>query len=265
MRRLLGAWRLSRAVLHGLHGVVLVLGFFPRWPQPRREATIAWWAGKMLRVLGLQLQVQGVFKPGAKLIVANHVSWIDIMAVHAVCPEARFVSKADVQAWPVVRHLVASARTLYIRRETRRDALHVMHQMAESLQAGDTVAVFPEGTTGVGPELLPFHANLLQAAVSTATPVQPVLLRYADRHGPFSAAARFVGDISLKRSLWLLACGEGLVAHVQVLPPQGTAHADRRRLAERLRDELQSRLPAGPARPAAPALAAVERPDRVDA
>ena len=61
MRRLIGAWRLSRAVLHGLHGVVLVLGLFPRWPQPRREATIAWWAGKMLRVLGLQLQVQGVF------------------------------------------------------------------------------------------------------------------------------------------------------------------------------------------------------------
>jgi 1-acyl-sn-glycerol-3-phosphate acyltransferase len=117
----------------------------------------------------------------------------------------------------------------------------------------------------VGPELLPFHANLLQAAISTATPVQPVLLRYADRHGPFSAAARFVGDINLKRSLWLLACSDDMVVHVQVLPPQGTAHADRRRLAERLRDELQSRLPAGPAQPAAPAPATAGRTDRVDA
>jgi 1-acyl-sn-glycerol-3-phosphate acyltransferase len=243
VRPLLGAWRLFCAVLHGLHGVVLVLGFFPRWAQPRREACIAWWSAKMLRVLGLRLQVQGQFKPGAKLIVANHVSWLDIMAVHAVCPQARFVSKADVQAWPVVRHLVDSARTLYIQRETRRDALRVMHEMAEALQAGDTVAVFPEGTTGLGPELLPFHANLLQAAIATATLVQPVLLRYADRHGPYSASARFVGDISLKRSLWLLACGEGLQATVQVLPAQGTAHADRRRLAEHLREELQARLP----------------------
>ncbi len=268
MRRLLGAWRLTRAVLHGLHGVALVLGFFPRWPQARREATIAWWAGKMLRVLGLRLQLQGQFKPGAKLIVANHVSWIDIMAVHAVCPEARFVSKADVQDWPVVRHLVASARTLYIRRETRRDALHVMHQMAEALQAGDTVAVFPEGTTALGPELLPFHANLLQAAISTATPVQPVLLRYADRHGPYSAATRFVGDISLKQSLWLLACGDGLVVHVQVLPPQATAHADRRRLAQRLHDDLQSRLPVPPGPTPARHSAAAQRhaqPDQVDA
>ncbi len=266
MQRLQGAWRLARAVLHGLHGVLLVLAFFPRWPQARREATIAWWAAKMLRVLGLRLQVQGRFKPGAKLIVANHVSWLDIMAVHAVCPEARFVSKADVQDWPVVRHLVASARTLYIRRETRRDALHVMHQMAEALQAGDTVAVFPEGTTALGPELLPFHANLLQAAISTATPVQPVLLRYADRHGPYSAAARFVGDISLKQSLWLLACGQGLVVHVQVLSAQGSAHADRRRLAGQLRQELQSRLPVLQPRPgAAPVLRQPSRPEQVDA
>jgi 1-acyl-sn-glycerol-3-phosphate acyltransferase len=209
--------------------------------------------------------VQGQFKPGAKLIVANHVSWMDIMSVHAVCPEARFVSKADVQGWPVVRHLVASARTLYIQRETRRDALRVMHQMAEALQAGDTVAVFPEGTTGLGPELLPFHANLLQAAIATATPIQPLVLRYADRHGPYSAAARFVGDISLKRSLWLLACGDGLQVQVQVLPPQGTAHADRRRLAETLRDELQARLPASSAQPAAAEQQRPVQPDRVDA
>ncbi len=268
MRRVLGVWRLCRAVLHGLHGVLLVLGGFPRWPQARREATIAWWAAKMLRVLGLRLQVQGRFKPGAKLIVANHVSWIDILAVHAVCPEARFVSKADVQAWPVVRHLVASARTLYIQRETRRDALRVMHQMAAALQAGDTVAVFPEGTTALGPELLPFHANLLQAAIATATPVQPVLLRYADRQGAYSDAARFVGDISLKQSLWLLACAEDMVVHVQVLPPQATAQADRRQLAEALRAELQARLPAAPAQATAAAVLPSPQPasaDRVDA
>jgi 1-acyl-sn-glycerol-3-phosphate acyltransferase len=241
--RAIGLWRLARAVLHGVHGLLIVLLRFPSLAQAGREARIAWWSAKMLRMLGLRLQVQGQFKSGAKLIVANHISWIDIMAVHAVCPEARFVSKADVQHWPLVSRLVGSARTLYIEREKRRDAMRVVHQMAEALQAGDTVAVFPEGTTGPGAELLPFHANLLQAAVATATPVQPVVLRYADRHGAYSDAALFLGDTTLKQSLWQLACGQDMVAHVQVLAAQSTAHADRRRLAAYLRTLIQEKLP----------------------
>ena len=236
------AWRLSRAALHGVHGVLIVLLRFPSLPRAGRRARIAWWSAKMLRMLGLRLEVHGSFKPGAKLIAANHVSWLDIMAIHAVCPEARFVSKADVQQWPLVNRLVASAETLYLEREKRRDALRVMHQIAEALTAGDTVAVFPEGTTGPGPELLPFHANLLQSAIATGTPVQPVVLRFADRRGPFSAAAQFVGETTLKQSLWRLARGEGLVVHLTVLPPQGSEHADRRALSEYLRGLIAAEL-----------------------
>ncbi len=242
MRRLRGAWRLLRAVLHGLHGIAIVLLRFPRLDAAARHARIAWWSAKMLRMLGLELRVGGSFRPGAKLVVANHVSWLDIMAIHAVCPEARFVSKAEVRHWPLVNRLVDSAGTLYIEREKRRDALRVVHQMAEALQAGQTVAVFPEGTTGPGPGLLPFHANLLQAAIATATPVQPVALRYADAHGPFSASAQFLGETTLAQSLWMLARGEQMVVHVDVLVAEGTAHADRRLLAERLRDEIGHRL-----------------------
>lgn len=245
MRQILGAWRLVRAVLHGLHGVVVVLLRFPGLAQDRREARIAWWSAKMLRLLGMRLQVQGRFRPGAKLIVANHVSWIDILVIHAVCPQARFVSKADVQGWPLVSRLVASARTLYIRRESRRDALRVVHQMGEALQAGDSVAVFPEGTTGPGEPLLPFHANLLQPAIVTGVPVQPVALRFADALGPYSEAAQFLGDTTMAQSLWKLACGDGLVAHLTVLTAEGTRHADRRSLAEHLRERLVETLRAG--------------------
>jgi 1-acyl-sn-glycerol-3-phosphate acyltransferase len=239
---LLGSWRLARAVLHGLHGVVIVLLRFPTLPPAGRHARIAWWSAKMLRLLGARLQVRGRFKPGAKLIVANHVSWLDILAIHAACPEARFVSKADVKAWPLVNRLVAAGDTLYIEREKRRDAMRVVHQMADALRAGATVAVFPEGTTGLGPELLPFHANLLQAAVATGTPVQPVVLRFADRGGPFSEAAQYVGATTLTQSLWKLACSRDLVVHVDVLAPQGTEHADRRALAEYLRSLMAERL-----------------------
>lgn len=238
----LGPWRLARAVLHGLHGVLIVLLRFPSLPLAGRRARIAWWSAKMLRMLGGELRVSGRFKPGAKLIVANHVSWLDIMAVHAVCPEARFVSKADVKGWPLVNRLVSAADTLYIEREKRRDAMRVVHQMADALREGATVAVFPEGTTGPGPGLLPFHANLLQAAVATGTPVQPVVLRFADRFGPFSEAAQYVGETTLTQSLWKLANSRDLVVHVDVLPPQGTEHADRRALAEHLRTLIEERL-----------------------
>ncbi len=244
MTALRGAWRLARAVVHGLHGVAIVLWRFPALPAAARHARIAWWAAKMLRVLGVRHELRGTFRPGAKLIVANHVSWLDIMAIHAACPQARFVSKADVRHWPLVNRLVDAAGTLYLEREKRRDALRVVHHMAEALAAGQTVAVFPEGTTGDGRALLPFHANLLQAAIATATPLQPVVIRYADAGHAVSPAAEFLGDTTLARSLWRLACGRGLVVHVTVLPPLGSAHADRRALAEHVRQSIAERLAA---------------------
>jgi len=219
-----------------------VLALFPRIDVKARRERIRWWAGKMLRLLGVELHADGLFRPGAKLLVANHVSWIDIMVIHAVCPEARFVSKAEVQRWPLVRRLVAAGETLYLERERKRDALRVVHRMAEALAAGGTVAAFPEGTTGDGATLLPFHANVLQAAISTATPVQPVALRYADRTHAVSPAALWLGETTLVDSLWMLARADGLVANMRVLTPIGSAHADRRALAAHLRELIDGAL-----------------------
>ena len=170
------------------------------------------------------------------------MSWLDIVAIHAVCPRARFVSKADVQRWPVLGRLTMAADTLFIERERKRDAMRVVHQMAAALSAGDAVAVFPEGTTGDGRCLLPFHANLLQAAISSATPVQPVVLRYAQPGKPISPAAAWVGETTLLRSLWWVACAEGLCAHVQPLAPQDSQLSDRRTLANEVREQIAGAL-----------------------
>lgn len=245
-RRARALWRLARAAVHALHGVSIVLLRFPALDAAGRGERIAWWAAKTLRILGLRLEVHGTLRPGAKLLVANHISWLDIMAIHAVCPEARFVSKADVQRWPLLNRLAAGGRTLYIERERPRDAVRVVHQMAEALRAGDTVAVFPEGTTGDGHALLPFHANLLQSAIATATPIQPVALRFSDPRHAVSPTALYVGDTTLAQSLWLLARDEGVVVRLMVLSAQATAHADRRALAERLRGLIADRLAEGP-------------------
>ena len=141
---------------------------------------------------------------------------------------------------------------MFIERERKRDALRVVHQVAESLQAGETVAVFPEGTTGDGHRLLPFHANLLQAAIATGTPVQCVVLCYSDALHPVSPAVQFLGETTLLQSIWRMVSAQGLRVRVDLLDPQGTRHADRRALAQHLRAQIEGQLQAMCAQPARP-------------
>ena len=233
--------RLSGATLHVLHGVGVVLLHFPWLDDAGRARRVQWWNAKMLRRMGLRHEVSGQFRPGAKLVVANHISWLDILAINAVAP-VRFVSKAEVKRWPVLGALVTAGGTLYIERERARDAMRVVHHMAEALKAGDTVAVFPEGTTADGHALLPFHANLFQAAIATQSPVQAVALRYRDATHDISPAVSFVGDTTLLQSVWWVARAQGLSVHVNILPAQATAHADRRALAARMAEEISLAL-----------------------
>jgi 1-acyl-sn-glycerol-3-phosphate acyltransferase len=232
MRGLVGAWRLSRTLGHLALGIAVVALRFPSRDAGGRQALIRWWSAKLLSTLGIGLTVHGAPRAGATLLVANHVSWLDIAAIHAVAPQARFVSKSDVRRWPLLGGLAAAAGTLFIERESKRDALRVVHM----------VAVFPEGTTGAGRNLLPFHANLLQAAIATSTPAQPVVLRFHQPGHAFSPASEFLGQTTLLQSLWRLACAKGLQVTVQLLDAEVTAHADRRALAAHLRERIGDAL-----------------------
>ena len=236
------AGRLLRCLLHILHGLGLIWLRFESIDAPARLVFIQWWASKTLVLLGIEMRVQGAPAAGRTLLVANHVSWLDIMAVHAVCPRARFVSKAAVRAWPLVRGLADAAGTLYLERERKRDALRVVHSVAQALQAGDLVAVFPEGTTSDGHVLLPFHANLLQAAIATETPVQALALRFSDSSDAVSRAVEYVGETSLVESLWRIARGHGIVVHIALLAPRASAQCGRRELAQVLRADIEAAL-----------------------
>jgi 1-acyl-sn-glycerol-3-phosphate acyltransferase len=237
LRATLACWRLLCCAVHLMHGALICSFAFPFLKPARRLQLVGWWCARLLDLLGVALRVSGTPRRRATLVVANHISWLDILAINAVQP-VRFVSKADVRRWPLLGWLVACGGTLFIERERKRDALRVVHQVAKALQAGDMVALFPEGTTSDGHALLPFHANLLQASIATETPVQPVALRFGDAHDAVSAAAAYVGDTSLLQSLWWVVTARGLRAHVTWLPPQATAHLDRRALAERLREQI---------------------------
>ena len=234
------AWRLGRAVVHALHGMAVCAFAFPRLDAAGRMERVAWWGAGMLRALGIRLDVEGPLAPAPVLLLANHVSWLDILAIDAL-RGVRFVSKADVRHWPFIGYLVASGGTLFIERERKRDALRVVHHVAEALREGATVAVFPEGTTGPGATVLPLHANLLQAAIATGMPVQPVALRYGDAGAPFSPAVDWT-EVNLVQSAWRVARARGLVAHVRALPALQTAGTERRMLAETVRAQLQAAL-----------------------
>lgn len=240
MRALRAAWRVLRALGHGLAGLCTIVFLFPRLAEAQRQERVQAWARRMLLVLGISLEVQGQPpRHGPMLLVANHISWLDILVMHAA-RHCRFVSKADVKHWPLVGALATGAGTLYIERESRRDAMRVVHHMAEALKAGDILAVFPEGTTSDGRELLPFHANLLQAAIAADAPALPVALRFLDaRTRETTLAPSYIGDDTLVASLWRTLCAPPITAVVTFGSPQAAAGRDRRAWAADLREAVQ--------------------------
>ncbi|HWI81425.1 lysophospholipid acyltransferase family protein [Ramlibacter sp.] len=236
MNSLRAAWRLWRAVLHALGGLATILLLFPRMTDAAREARVQTWSLRMLALLGVRLEVRGAPPSnGPVLLVANHISWLDILVMHAA-RYCRFVSKADVKRWPVIGSLATGGGTIYIERESRRDAMRVVHAMADSLKRGEVVAVFPEGTTGDGIELLPFHGNLIQAAIAARAPAQPVGLCFLDaRTRRLSHSPSYVGDETLLGSVWRTLSGRGLVAVVHYGVPQLPHGRTRREWAADLR------------------------------
>jgi 1-acyl-sn-glycerol-3-phosphate acyltransferase len=237
--------RLLRGTAHVLRGLWIIRSEFARLTPEQGALVVREWSRQMLAIIGVTLVVRGTLpSQGPVLLVANHISWLDILVMDAAHP-ARFVSKADVKHWPMLGALITGAGTLYIERASRRDAMRVVHQMAAALAAGDTLAVFPEGTTGNGSALLPFHANLIQAAISAHAPALPVALQYLDRaSGAVSDAPLFVGDTTLLQSVWRTLRADGMQACVHFGEPQMAAGRDRRTWAADLQQAVGAMLAA---------------------
>jgi 1-acyl-sn-glycerol-3-phosphate acyltransferase len=225
------ALRKLRLVLHLLHGMWTVATRFPHASDALKLELNRAWSLKMLRLAGMRLVVHNddARLDRGVLVVGNHVSWIDIYVINAWRPTP-FVSKAEVRRWPVVGWLAQQLGAVFIQRDKRSDAKRIMHELAARLSAGELMCVFPEGTTSDGLALLPFHANLFQAAVSAACPVQPICLMYEDAHGRQSTAPAYIDDVSLGDSLDALLRGGPLTAHLYVGAPLAPG-PDRRTLA----------------------------------
>lgn len=242
MRYVLAPLRAVLLVLHILVGLFIVFVVFPPSRQATRNRVNRWWSGWVLRLSGARLKVSGQRLPAAlmftgiepgsngRLLLSNHISWIDIFAINAALP-CRFVAKAEIGRWPVVGSLVTRSGTLYIERGRRRAVASTNDTVQRCLREGESIVVFPEGTTTRGDRLLPFHSNLLAPALEVDCPVWPVGLRYRER-GAFSDAAAFIGDMGLVTSLAKVLVADDLEIEVAILPAlESTAYENRHTLA----------------------------------
>mgnify|MGYP001081740121 CR=1 FL=1 len=248
MRTLTARVRFLRLLAHVGAGALTVLFLFPFLDRQERGHRLVRWAGKLLTVVGMRIAVRGrppAVRGGGALIVANHVSWLDIHVIHSLLP-ARFISKAEVRDWPVIGWLADKAGgTLFLERTRKTDARRMNELMAGHLRDGDCLALFPEGTTTDGCEILPFYASLFQPAVAAEATVYPALIRYLDDQGDYAEAPAYYGDMSLLTSLRRILRQPGLVAEITFLPAIPTHGLNRRDLAARAEAVIRAALAAG--------------------
>jgi 1-acyl-sn-glycerol-3-phosphate acyltransferase len=175
----------------------------------------------------VRLEVRGERpRRGGCLIVANHVSWLDVMAINAVYADARFVCKLEIASWPLLGWLLKRAGTFFMRRGSAFSAWRAVQAIAPCLGAGANVVVFAEGTTTPGDTLLPFRPALFQSAVNAGCAVQPVALAYSRRE------AAYTGETPFGESLLTVAGAAGLSVSIE-LPPAFSASGITRREAAR--------------------------------
>jgi 1-acyl-sn-glycerol-3-phosphate acyltransferase len=242
--------RLALLLLLAVAGILTELVVFPLIPAARRRAIIRHWSRDLMSACGLQVRVHGGGVVDGRplddiargcMLVANHVSWLDIFAINSLATSA-FVAKAELRRWPVAGWLAALAGTVFIER-ARRHAVHqVIERLRRRIREGFPVAVFPEATTTDGSTLLPFYGNLLEAAIAEGAPIIPIALRYRDAADQPAAAVAYVGETTFVESLWRILGERELVVDMQVLPPVPTSGRNRHDLARELRGLISSRL-----------------------
>jgi 1-acyl-sn-glycerol-3-phosphate acyltransferase len=226
-------------VAASLLGGVAESFWVPRLSKQARDVRIQLWARRMLKGLRVQVEVVGTPQTtGPTLLVSNHISWLDILVLHATC-HCRFIAKANVGRWPLIGRLATAAGTFYVDRESRRDARRVVQLIVDALKDGEIVAVFPEGTTGNGRDVLPFHGNLIQGAILADAPAQAVSLRFIDsRSNELSDQVSYIGDDSLVASIWRTMRLPDLCVVATFGIPEFAHGRNRRAWAEDLRQEI---------------------------
>lgn len=197
-----------------------------------------WWCRGLLKIFGLRIRCYGELNHDAVLLVANHISWLDIIALLSL-RMVRFVAKDEIRRWPVIGWLVTRARTVYVARGCSDSAQQVMSTMQERLREGQTIAIFPEGGIPEVPTVARFRHRLFDAAVATGNDVEPVVLRYHIA-GRMDKSPGFWPDEHFLANFFRLLGGPPGVVEVFILPRISSQNHTSRELAALAETQVRS-------------------------
>lgn len=198
------------------------------------------WCRVACGILGLRVVRIGTPAAGPALYAANHVSWLETLALGSVTPLG-FVAKEEVGRWPLIGPLAAAAGTLFLRRGSARAAARVVYAAVERLAEGRSVAVFPEGTSTTGETVLAFKASLFEAPARLGCDVQPVSVSYPRTPGR-AAVAPFVGDDEFVPHLLRVLGEPGIVVELTYAPAFSGHGRTREALARAAREAILAGL-----------------------
>ncbi len=227
MRAIVGAARFAAVFVYIICCFVIIFGIFPFVSSEGKARIIRTWSVRILRWLGVGIDIIGSYPdprvsdtgmtPGkvGRLVVSNHISFLDIFAINATMPCA-FIAKAEIAKWPVFGLIARSVDTVFIERGNRRSLMNTSESIGAALGDGRNVLLFPEGTTSDGTAMLKLHGNLMEPAVRVGAEVLPVVLRYKDA-GNVTTEPAYVGKVGLFECLWKVATMRMLRVEIHVL------------------------------------------------
>ncbi|MEJ3654319.1 lysophospholipid acyltransferase family protein [Actinomycetes bacterium KLBMP 9759] len=229
-----GRLRVALRTVRLVAALAVTVAGVPFLPRRARERWLRAGSRAVLRAAGVRLRITGAAgyaAPGSgALVVANHMSWVDILAVEAVSP-VRMLAKREVRDWPVIGWVAERSGALFVDRAGLHALPSTVAATADVLRGGEVVGVFPEGTTWCGSAAGTFRRAAFQAAIDAGVPVRPVALRFSTRD------PAFVGDQTLLDSLMRVVRMRGVECELTVLPPLPPC-ADRRELARLASDAI---------------------------
>ena len=229
---LISLFRACRIILHLAYGMTLA-SIYPVIHSAGQRRILKSWSRRLLDILNIGIQVEGqqlARGEGGCLLVANHISWLDIFVLSAIHP-SQFIAKSEVRNWPLIGWISRRSGTIFIERAMRRNASAINRRVSILLKQGAFIGLFPEGTTTDGRQVGHFHSALFQPAIDAGINMCPVALLYQTGNGQPSSAAAFTGDTTLLQSIWQILRTSHLNALVVFTPALPAAKENRRMLA----------------------------------
>ena len=245
MSTLRGIFRLLHLFAHFAKGLYLsytrLHGTQSHDLSAEQHKIIQKWLHRSAEIIGIDIQVHGTPAKAPIFVVANHISWLDIIIISSVLPVS-FLSKAEIRKWPVIGTLAAKAGTLFIQRGSRNGAAEAVELVKVKLNAGHSVASFPEAKTTDGTSVHVFHARLFAAAIETNTPIQPVALRYPplqEHHATrINTIVPYVEGPNLVQHAFRIMCAKRTIAEVTICDELQNENQLRKELAQSARDSI---------------------------